>query len=321
MIQYLSKKIYNYIFFKTFLYMVINMPIITKKGLPANDILREEKIQILDELADGCSRSEKVLQIAILNLMPLKEDTELQLLRKLSKAQKNIKITFFNVISYIGKTTNPEHMEKYYSTFEELKDKYFDGLIITGAPVEQMDFEAVAYWGELTRIIDWSKTNVKSTIYICWGAQAGLYYNYGINKELMDDKKFGVFSHHILDKSSKLLYGFEDGFVAPHSRHTTVRREDIEKHSELTIVSESDEAGVFIVENKDKNEIYVTGHVEYDQYTLDKEYRRDLSKGLKIEMPKNYYKDDDYNNEPNFSWKENGDKLYSNWVNFYLTKN
>lgn len=300
--------------------MVINMPIITKKGLPVNDILREEKIQILDELADGCSNSKEILQIAILNLMPLKEDTELQLLRKLSTAQRNIKITFFNVISYIGKNTNPEHMKKYYSTFEELKDKYFDGLIITGAPVEQMDFEAVAYWRELTRIIDWSKTNVKSTFYICWGAQAGLYYNYGINKKLMDEKKFGVFSHHILDKSSKLLYEFDEGFKAPHSRHTTVDKKDIEEHKELTIVSESDEAGVFIVENKEKNEIYVTGHLEYDVNTLDKEYRRDLSKGLKIDIPKNYYINDNPENKPDFSWKVNGDKLYSNWVNFYLAK-
>ena len=273
------------------------MPIITKKGLPVNDILREEKIQILDELADGCSNSKEILQIAILNLMPLKEDTELQLLRKLSTAQRNIKITFFNVISYIGKNTNPEHMKKYYSTFEELKDKYFDGLIITGAPVEQMDFEAVAYWRELTRIIDWSKTNVKSTFYICWGAQAGLYYNYGINKKLMDEKKFGVFSHHILDKSSKLLYKFDEGFKAPHSRHTEVPQDLLEA-----------------------DEIYVTGHLEYDINTLDKEYRRDLSKGLKIDIPKNYYINDNPENKPDFSWKVNGDKLYSNWVNFYLAK-
>ena len=314
-------KIYKYIFLRTFLYMVINMPIITKRGLPANDILREEKIQILDELADGCGNSEEILQIAILNLMPLKEDTELQLLRKLSKAQRNIKITFFNVISYIGKNTNPEHMEKYYSTFEELKNKNFDGLIITGAPVEQVEFEDVIYWNELTRIMDWSRTNVRSTIYICWGAQAGLYHNYGIKKQLMEEKKFGVFTHHLSDKNSKILYGFEEGFNAPHSRHTTVQKEDIEAHKELTIVSESDEAGVFIVEDKEKKEIYVTGHLEYDRDTLDKEYRRDLLKGLKINIAKNYYKDDNHNNEPNFSWKENGDRLYSNWVNFYVAKN
>lgn len=292
------------------------MPIITKKGLPVNDILREEKIQILEELVDGADSD--VIQIAILNLMPLKEDTELQLLRKLATAKKSIKITFFNVISYIGKNTSPEHMKKFYSTFEEIKNKQFDGLIITGAPVEQMEFEAVAYWNELTRIIEWSKTNVKSTLYICWGAQAGLYYHYGIEKELMEDKKFGVFEHKV-DKGSDILYGFVDGFKAPHSRHTTIAREDIEAHPELDIVSESDEAGVFIVENKKAHQIFITGHLEYAVDTLDKEYKRDLSKGLKIEMPKYYYKDDNPSNNPVFSWKENGDKLYSNWVNYYLT--
>lgn len=292
------------------------MPIITKKGLPVNDILREEKIQILEDLVDGDDSN--IIQIAILNLMPLKEDTELQLLRKLSTAKKSIKITFFNVISYVGTHTNPEHMEKFYSTFEEIKNKKFDGLIITGAPVEQMNFEDVIYWNELTRIIDWSKTNVKSTLYICWGAQAGLYYNYNIDKILMDDKKFGVFEHKIVDESSDLLKDFEEGFKAPHSRHTTVERKEIEKHPELTIISESNDAGVFIVENKKEHQIFVTGHLEYAIDTLDKEYRRDLSKGLKIDMPENYYLDDNSGNEPVFSWKENGDKMYSNWVNYYL---
>ena len=293
------------------------MPIITTKGLPANDILREEKLQILDELSDG--DASKLIQIAILNLMPLKEDTELQLLRKLSASKKNIKVTFFNVISYIGKTTNPEHMKKYYATFEDIKDKHFDGLIITGAPVEQMRFEDVIYWNELTRIIEWSKTNASSTLFICWGAQAGLYYNYNINKVLIDDKKFGIFEHKIIDKTSKILEGFDDGFKAPHSRHTTVQKSDIQKCPELTIVSESEEAGVFIVENKKAHQIFITGHLEYSADTLDKEYKRDLSKGLKIEMPKNYYNNDNQENEPIYSWKENGDKLYSNWVNYYLS--
>lgn len=296
--------------------MVIKMPIITKKGLPVNNILREEKIQILEELIDGDDSS--LIQIAILNLMPLKEDTELQLLRKLSTAKKSIKITFFNVISYIGKNTNPEHMEKFYSTFEEIKNQKFDGLIITGAPVEQMEFEAVAYWNELTRIIEWSKTNVKSTLYICWGAQAGLYYNYNIDKVLMDDKKFGVFEHKITDETSNILKEFTEGFKAPHSRHTTIRREDIEKNPELTIVSESDDAGVFIVENKKAHQIFVTGHLEYAEDTLDKEYKRDLSKGLKINMPENYYENNNDECKPIFSWKDNGDKMYANWVNYYL---
>ena len=284
------------------------MPIITKKGLPANKILKEEKIQILEDLMDD--DGSKLIEIAILNLMPLKEDTELQLLRKLSTAEKKIKVTFFNVISYIGKNTNPEHMEKFYSTFEQIKDKKFDGLIITGAPVEQMKFEDVLYWDELTRIIDWSKTNVKSTLYICWGAQAGLYYNYGINKVLMDKKMFGVFEHKIDDESSNLMKSFQNGFKAPHSRHTTIQKNEIEKHSELTVVSESDDAGVFIVEDKKAHQIYVTGHLEYANNTLDKEYKRDLSKGLDINIPENYYKDNNPNNEPIYSWKENGDKMY-----------
>lgn len=291
------------------------MPIMTKTGLPVNNILKEEKIQILEELSENDTN---LIQIAILNLMPLKEDTELQLLRKLSTSKKNIKITFFNVVSYIGKNTNPEHMKKFYSTFEEIKNKKFDGLIITGAPVEQLNFEDVIYWRELTRIIDWSKENVKSTLYICWGAQAGLYYNYKIPKKLIDEKMFGVFKHKIIDDKSKILQDFVDGFNAPHSRHTTVEKDEILKHPELTISAESDEAGVFIVENKQRKEIYVTGHLEYAIDTLDKEYKRDLSKGLEIQMPKNYYPENNINNTPIFSWKENGDKLYTNWVNNYL---
>lgn len=291
------------------------MPIMTKTGLPVNNILKEEKIQILEELSENDTN---LIQIAILNLMPLKEDTELQLLRKLSTSKKNIKITFFNVVSYIGKNTNPEHMKKFYSTFEEIKSKKFDGLIITGAPVEQLNFEDVIYWRELTRIIDWSKENVKSTLYICWGAQAGLYYNYKIPKKLIDAKMFGVFKHKIIDDKSKILQDFVDGFNAPHSRHTTVEKDEILKHPELTISAESDEAGVFIVENKQRKEIYVTGHLEYAIDTLDKEYKRDLSKGLEIQMPKNYYPENNINNTPIFSWKENGDKLYTNWVNNYL---
>ncbi len=298
--------------------MVIKMPIITKQGLPANKILREEKIQILEEL-EG-ENYENLIQVAILNLMPLKEDTELQLLRKLATSGQSIKVTFFNVISYISKNTDPEHLGRFYSTFDEIKEKKFDGLIITGAPVEQMKFEDVIYWNELTKIMEWSKTAVKSTLYICWGAQAGLYYHYGIDKELMDRKKFGVFNHHILKRDSKLLNQLQEGFKAPHSRHTTIEKSDIEKHHELSIISESDEAGVFIVENETANQIFITGHLEYAVDTLDKEYKRDLSKGLSIEIPKNYYQHDNPNELPMHSWKENGDKVYSNWVNFYLAK-
>lgn len=280
--------------------MVINMPIITKRGLPVNRILQEEKIKILEELEDENDGTLNIINIAILNLMPLKEDTELQLLRKLSSVKKNIKITFFYVISYMGKNTNPDHMKKFYSTFAEIKNKKFDGLIITGAPVEQLNFEDVIYWNELKRIIDWSKANVKSTLYICWGAQAGLYYNYNIDKVLLDEKTFGVFEHNVIDKNSNILNGFEDGFKAPHSRHTTIIKSDIEMHPELTIVSESNDAGVFIVENKKQKEIYVTGHLEYAVDTLDKEYKRDIEKGLKIQIPKNYYPDNKIEKKANF---------------------
>lgn len=300
--------------------MVIKMPIITRTGLPVNEILRREQIQILEELETKEKSDERseLLQIAILNLMPLKEDTELQLLRKLSTSGKNIKITFVNVISYISKTTAPEHMKRFYSTFEDIKEKYFDGLIITGAPVEQMDFEDVAYWNELTKIMDWSETHAKSTLHICWGAQAGLYYHYGIDKHILNNKMFGVFNHKIDDKNSKILFGFEDGFKAPHSRHTTISKEDIEKNPKLNIVSESDEAGVFIVENEDKNQIFITGHLEYASDTLNNEYKRDLTKGLTIQIPENYYPENNPENNPIYSWKENGDRVYSNWINYYV---
>lgn len=300
--------------------MVIKMPIYTKAGLPVNEILRKEKIQILEELENKSSLdgNNRILNIAILNLMPLKEDTELQLLRKLAASGQSIKITFVNVASYISKTTAPEHMQRFYSTFEDIKDKYFDGLIITGAPVEQMNFQDVIYWNELTRIMNWSENHVKSTLHICWGAQAGLFYHYGINKHLTENKVFGVFKHRIDDKGSKILFDFQDGFNAPHSRHTTVYKEDIEKISDLEIVSESDKAGIFIVENKLKKQLYVMGHLEYAVDTLDKEYKRDIAKGLEINMPENYYLYNDPNNMPIFSWKDNGDKIYSNWVNYYL---
>ena len=296
------------------------MPIYTRAGLPANEILRKEKIQILEELEgkNNWNTNSNLLQVAILNLMPLKEDTELQLLRKLSTSGKNIRITFVNVMSYVSKTTAPEHIERFYSTFEEIKNNYYGGLIITGAPVEQMNFEDVIYWDELTKIMDWADKHVKSTLHICWGAQAGLYYHYGINKHLIKDKMFGVFEHKIDDSNSQIIFGFKDGFKAPHSRHTTVNKEDIQKNPELEVVAESEKAGVFIVENKAKKQLFVTGHLEYAVDTLDKEYKRDLSKGLEIKMPENYYKDNNPEEEPIFSWKENGDKIYSNWVNYYL---
>lgn len=312
MLKYMSKRhiiicvCYNY-------YKVIKMPIITKKGLAANKILEKEHIQIIEEMEE---LSAHCLEIGILNLMPKKQDTEIQLLRELSNANQKMKITFLNVASYQSKTTSPEYLKKFYSTFDEIKNKKFDGFIITGAPVEQMDFKDVDYWDELTKIMDWTKTNSKTTIYICWGAQAGLYYNYGIEKHLLPHKMFGIFEHTILDENTPIVKGLSQNFVAPHSRHTGIYEEDILKNPNLTLVSKSNDAGVFIVENKQKTQLFVTGHFEYDANTLDTEYKRDLSCGLPIQEPKNYYK----GNVPVFSWKENGIKFYSNWVNEYVAK-
>ena len=266
--------------------MVIKMPIITKKGLAANQTLRKENIQILEE---GIDLPSNLLEIGILNLMPKKQDTEIQLLRELSNTDKKIKVTFLNVVSYKSKTTSPEYLEKFYSTFDEVKNKKFDGFIITGAPVEQMEFNQVDYWDELTKIMEWTKTNSKSTIYICWGAQAGLYYNYGIKKHLLPNKMFGIFEHKILDKNTPILKGLAQNFKAPHSRHTGIYENDIIQNPNLTLVSKSDDAGVFIVENKSKTQVFVTGHFEYDLNTLDNEYKRDLSNGLPIQEPKNEY--------------------------------
>ena len=288
------------------------MPIITKKGLPANEILRKENIQILEE--EGTQ--EKVLEIGILNLMPKKEDTEIQLLREISSANKKVKVTFINVVSYECKNTSIEHLEKFYSTFEEIKNKNFDGFIITGAPVEQMEFKEVDYWEELAKIMEWTKNHAKTTLYICWGAQAGLNYHYGIQKHLLPNKMFGIFEHKILDNNSLIMKGFSQDFKGPHSRHTGINEQDILSNSNLTLVSKSNEAGAFIVENKSKTQIFITGHLEYDLYTLDGEYKRDLSKGLEIQEPKNYYEND----IPQFSWKDNGIKFYSNWVNEYVAK-
>lgn len=292
--------------------MVIEMPIITKQDLPANEILRKENVQILEEQ----SNLKDALEIAILNLMPKKEETETQLLRELSNTDKKVKVTFFNVVSYECKNTNIEHLNRFYSTFNEIKHKYFDGLIITGAPVEQMEFNEVDYWEELTKIMEWSKTNAKTTLYICWGAQAGLSYHYGIQKHLLPNKMFGIFEHKILDEETPILKGFGQNFKGPHSRHTGISEQDINANPNLTLVSKSDEAGAFIVESKEKNQIFITGHLEYDLYTLDNEYKRDLSKGLQIQEPKNYYK----NNVPEFSWEKNGIKFYSNWINEYVAK-
>lgn len=293
------------------------MPIKIQNDLPAKHELEEENIFVMDE-SRALSQDFRELQIAILNLMPLKQDTELQLLRALSNTPLQIDVTFIQTESHISKNTSHSHIKKFYETFTDIKEKNFDGLIITGAPVEKLDFEEVNYWDELTKIMEWSKEHVTSTLHICWGAQAGLYYHYGLKKHLLDKKVFGVFEHHVMNRKVPLVRGFDDYFMAPHSRHTEVRAEDIRKIPDLTILAESDEAGVFLAIADEGRRIFVMGHPEYDRVTLDKEYKRDKEKGLPIDLPVNYYPDDDDTKKPRLEWRSHGNILYSNWLNYYV---
>lgn len=293
------------------------MPIKIQKDLPARQELEFENIFVMDE-DRAISQDIRPLQILILNLMPIKQDTELQLLRALSNTPLQIDITFLKLSTHVSKNTDASHLNKFYCTFDEVNDKKYDGMIITGAPVEQMDYEEVNYWKELTEIMEWSKNNVTSTFHICWGAQAGLYYYYGIKKELLPKKAFGVFKHRVLNRKVPLVRGFDDYFMAPHSRHTTVSKDDILANDNLQILAESEEVGVFIVMADDGRQIFVMGHPEYDRYTLDIEYKRDKVKGLDIEVPKNYYPDDDPSQRPVLSWRSHCNNIYSNWLNYYV---
>ena len=250
--------------------------------------------------------------------MPIKHETEIQLLRALSNTPLQVNITFVCVESHTSKNTPASHLNQFYEKFTDIKNRKFDGLIITGAPVEQIPFEEVNYWEELKCIMEWSKTNVTSTLHICWGAQAGLYYHYGIEKKLLDKKLFGIFEHKVLHRKVPLVRGFDDVFCAPHSRHTALDDAAIRVNDKLKVLAESDEAGVFIVIADDGKQIFVTGHPEYDRNTLDVEYRRDLDKGLPIEIPKNYYPEDDYNNNPLLTWRGHANGLYTNWLNYYV---
>ena len=261
------------------------------------------------------------LKIAILNLMPLKEDTEVQILRQLSNTPLQLDLTFLTTASYTGHNTALSHLEKFYMTYEDVKDQRFDGLIITGAPVEQMPFEEVAYWDELMKVMEWSKTHVTSTLHLCWGSQAGLYYHYGIKKHEMKEKLFGIYKHKLLHRKDPLVRGFDDYFFAPQSRYTYNRKEDIEAVEDLRILAESEEAGVFLVISKDGKQVFVTGHLEYDRVTLDQEYKRDVKKGLAIEKPVNYYPGDDSEGVPCLSWRCHSNALYSNWINYYVYQN
>lgn len=293
------------------------MPICVQGDLPAKEILEKENIFTMDEHR-AMHQDIRPISIAVLNLMPLKEDTELQLLRSLSNTPLQVDITFLTVTSHESKNTSMSHLNKFYLTFGDVKDQRFDGLIITGAPVELMEFEEVDYWKEVCTIMEWSKTHVTSTLYLCWGAQAGLYYHYGIQKHILDRKIFGIFPHHVKNRKVPLVRGFDDVFFAPHSRNTAVFTEDIERVKDLTILAKSEEVGVFLVIADEGRKIFVMGHPEYDRLTLDKEYKRDLGKGIDIALPKNYYPGDDCERRPELLWRSHGNALYSNWLNYYV---
>ena len=293
------------------------MPIKIQSDLPAKEILESENIFVMDENR-AMHQDIRPISIAILNLMPLKEETELQILRSISNTPIQVDVTFLMVSSHESTHTSMSHLNKFYQTFEEVKHQNFDGLIITGAPVEQMPFEEVDYWEEMCEIMEWSKTHVTSTLHLCWGAQAGLYYHYGINKRPLDKKMFGVFPHKVMNRRIPLVRGFDDIFYAPHSRHTDVTKEEIEAVEALTILAESDEAGVFLVIAEDGKQIFVMGHPEYDRVTLHNEYFRDKNKGLPIEVPVNYYPEDDDTKRPLLQWRSHGNLLYFNYLNYYV---
>lgn len=293
------------------------MPIKIPNNLPASQILSNENIFVMD--ANRASHQDiRPLKIAILNLMPTKISTETQLLRLLGNTPLQIEVTLLQTKTYESKNTSSEHLGSFYCYFEDVKDQRFDGLIITGAPIETLEFEEVDYWNELTQIMDWSKTNVFSTLHICWGAQAGLYYHYRIQKYLLPEKAFGVFEHHLEQNYVKLFRGFDDTFYAPHSRHTSIRREVIDAHPDLEVMAASNEAGVYIAMAQNGRQIFVTGHSEYDPETLKGEYDRDVSQGKPINVPMNYYPNDDPTQPPVVRWRGHANLLFSNWLNYYV---
>ncbi len=293
------------------------MPIKIPHNLPAVDILAKENIFVMDEQR-ALSQDIRPLKCVIVNLMPTKIETETQLLRLLSNTPLQIEITFLKMDSYVSKNISVEHMKNFYKTFDDIKDEKFDALIITGAPVETLSFEEVAYWKELERVMQWSKKSVFSTLHICWGAQAGLYYHYGISKYYLNKKIFGIFPVEIENTKTMLLRGFDEIFNMPHSRHTGIKEEDILKISELEILAKSDEAGVSIIRSRDKRKIFVTGHMEYDRLTLENEYKRDINSGKKIAVPFNYYPDDNPEKKPLYTWRSHANLFFTNWINYYV---
>ncbi len=292
------------------------MPIKVNDLLPAARILEDEGVFVMTE-SRAVHQDIRPLKIAILNLMPEKPKTELHLLRRLSNSPIQLEIELIHPKDHEPKTTSKEHLEQFYRHFDEIKDDKYDGLIITGAPVEHLDFEQVDYWQELRQIMEWSKHNVTSTMYICWAAQAGLYHHYGIPKKHLEKKEFGVFEHTI-NINSPIVRGFDDLFWAPHSRHTTVLKQDIQKIPDLEIVSESKEAGIYLLTSKDQKNIFITGHSEYDPLTLKQEYDRDKTKGLPIGIPINYFPQDDISMDPIVKWRSHSTLLYMNWINYYV---
>lgn len=293
------------------------MPIKIQSDLPAKAELEEENIFVMDENR-AISQNIRPLEIIVLNLMPIKQDTELQLLRGLSNTPLQIDVTFLQMSSHVSKNTSASHIKKFYQTFEEVKNNNYDGMIITGAPVEKLDFEEVNYWDELTTVMEWSKKHVTSTIHICWGAQAGLYYHYGIKKELLPRKLSGVYKHRVMNRKEPLVRGFDDVFMAPHSRYTQASRQQIIDNPRLKVLADSDEAGIYIVLGDGGKEIFVMGHPEYDRLTLDQEYKRDIDKGIEPDLPVNYFPDDDCNRKPLLSWRSHANNLYTNWLNYYV---
>ncbi len=293
------------------------MPLNLPDRLPAIELLKKENIFVFDH--SRASRQDiRPLRIVVLNLMPLKITTETDLVRLLSNTPLQIELSFMKLRSHTPKNTPVEHMKAFYKDFELMSDERFDGMIITGAPVEQMPFEEVSYWNEVSAIFDWARTHVTSTLYICWAAQAGLYHHYGVPKHDLPHKMFGIFEHTVNRPLLPIFRGFDDVFYVPHSRHTEIRREDIERCPELDILSESPEAGVYMVMARGGREFFVTGHSEYSPYTLDGEYKRDLAKGLPIDMPRNYYRGDDPSQPPLVRWRAHANLLFSNWLNYYV---
>jgi homoserine O-succinyltransferase len=293
------------------------MPLRLPDRLPAIDILKRENIFVMDD-SRAHTQDIRPLRIVILNLMPLKITTETDLVRLLSNTPLQLEISFMKLQSHTPKNTPIEHMMMFYRSFEEMSQEKFDGMIITGAPVEQLDYEEVGYWREITDILDWARSHVTSTLFICWAAQAGLYYHYGIPKYPLARKMFGIFPQHILDPSLPIFRGFDDEFMMPHSRHSEVRREDIEACPELQVIAESDDSGVSIVMARGGREFYITGHLEYAPDTLDKEYRRDKDIRRDVDLPRNYYRHDNPAEGPLVTWRAHANLLYANWINYYV---